>query len=89
VFESADCFSVSHKNLSSHFRQPVLGFFENIDFLEFHEMVLRSQGLNHVGWTLQEKLMLMLYVEKAKKSLQNSLSLGWKEPRTALFLDFG
>ena len=70
----------------------VRGFFENLDFLEFHEMVLRSQGLNHVGWTLQGKIDVEeLYVEKAKEIIaKNSLSpmWGWKEPRTTLFLDF-
>lgn len=70
----------------------VKGFFENLDFVEFHEMVLRSQGLNHIGWTLQEKIDVEeQYVEKAKEIIaKNSLNLiwGWKDPRTTLFLDF-
>jgi len=70
----------------------VKGFFENLDFVEFHEMVLRSQGLNHIGWTVQEKVEVEeKFIEKAKeiiaKNSQNS-TWGWKDPRTTLFLDF-
>ncbi|WP_250122552.1 sulfotransferase [Chroococcidiopsis sp. CCMEE 29] len=70
----------------------VKGFFENFDFVEFHEMVLRSQGLNPIGWTLQGKIDVQeQYVEKAKEIIaKNSLNSlwGWKDPRTTLFLDF-
>ncbi|PSO76793.1 MAG: hypothetical protein BRC40_02750 [Cyanobacteria bacterium QH_8_48_120] len=70
----------------------VRGFFENRDFLEFHEMVLRSQGLHDGGWTLQENIKVeQQYVEKAKELISKNASSpmwGWKEPRTTLFLDF-
>lgn len=70
----------------------VKGFFECQDFVEFHEMVLRSQGLNDVGWTLQAKIDVEeQYVKKAKELTAKSSSgsmWGWKDPRTTLFLDF-
>lgn len=73
-------------------KDNVKGFFESRDFVEFHEMVLRSQNLNHIGWTLQEKINIEdEYVEKAKELISNnsrSPLWGWKDPRTTLFLDF-
>lgn len=73
-------------------KDNVKGFFESRDFVEFHEMVLRSQNLNHIGWTLQEKINIEDEdVEKAKELIsKNSRSplWGWKDPRTTLFLDF-
>ncbi len=73
-------------------KDNVKGFFESVEFVEFHEMVLRSQGLHHVGWTSQKKIEVEAqYVEKAKeiisKNSQNQI-WGWKDPRTTLFLDF-
>ena len=68
------------------------GYFESFDFWHFHRSVLQSQGIDEDGWTLQEKIEVDdRFVEEAKKIVsQNSLSLtwGWKEPRTTLFLDF-
>lgn len=70
----------------------VKGFFESADFVEFHEMVLRSQGLNDIGWTLQEQIDVEdQYVKKAKEIISTSSRSpiwGWKDPRTTLFLDF-
>jgi hypothetical protein len=70
-------------------KDNVKGFFESMDFVEFHEMVLRSQNLNEIGWTLQEEINIEdEYVEKAKeiisRSSQNQI-WGWKDPRTTLF----
>lgn len=68
------------------------GHFENVDFFEFHLDLLRSQGVNVDGWTLQEDLDVPdEFIDKAHGIVeQNSLSSvwGWKEPRTTLFLDF-
>jgi hypothetical protein len=68
------------------------GFFENLDFFEFHMEILRSQGVNQDGWTLQEKMEVEdRFVDLAKELVaRNSLSAhwGWKDPRTTLFLDF-
>ena len=69
----------------------VKGFFECLDFVEFHQTLLRAQGLNEIGWTLQEINVEEQYIKKAKevisKSSQSSI-WGWKDPRTTLFLDF-
>ncbi len=68
------------------------GYFENLDFYEFHKQVLQSQGIDEDGWTLQEKIDIEEnFQEKAKEIIaKNSISVnwGWKEPRTTLFLDF-
>ncbi|NEQ35517.1 MAG: chromosome partitioning protein ParA [Okeania sp. SIO3I5] len=68
------------------------GYFENLDFYEFHKQVLQSQGIDGDGWTLQEKIDIEEnFQEKAKEIIaKNSISgnWGWKEPRTTLFLDF-
>src|SRR4028118_50163 len=68
------------------------GYFESFDFWHFHRSVLRSQGIDEDGWTLQENIEVEdHFVEEAKKIVsQNSLSVtwGWKEPRTTLFLEF-
>ncbi len=73
-------------------RGNIRGFFESVEFVEFHEMVLRSQGLNDVGWTLQGKIDVQdQYVEKAQEIISKSSRSpmwGWKDPRTTLFLDF-
>ena len=80
------------QNLVGPANGNVKGFFENQDFLEFHEMVLRSQEINDVGWTLQEQIDVEeQYVEKAKEIIYESSRSpiwGWKDPRTTLFLDF-
>ncbi|MGB3405651.1 MAG: sulfotransferase, partial [Microcoleaceae cyanobacterium] len=66
--------------------------FENLDFFEFHKAVLRSQGVNEDGWTLQETIEVEdRFVEEAKELVaKNAVSAvwGWKEPRTTLFLKF-
>ncbi|MEA5521278.1 sulfotransferase [Limnoraphis robusta] len=70
----------------------VKGHFENLDFYDFHREVLRSQGVNEDGWTLQEKIEVEdRFLEEAKALIaKSSISKewGWKEPRTTLFLDF-
>lgn len=69
------------------------GHFENIEFVNFHESVLSSLGVNKIGWTLQTNLQPSeYYYDQAKKLIESNLSndkpWGWKEPRTTLFLDF-
>lgn len=68
------------------------GHFENLDFVEFHQKVLRSQGISDRGWTLQEEIEVEeQYVDIAKEVIaKNSLKplWGWKDPRTTLFLEF-
>ena len=68
------------------------GFYENLDFVDFHRKVLQSQGINEAGYTLQEKIDVEEHHrDEAKKIIsENSQSQlwGWKDPRTTLFLDF-
>lgn len=70
----------------------VKGFFENIDFLEFHKMVLKSQRLKDKEWTREKKINVEEKdVEKAKEIIAKNSQApiwGWKDPRTTLFLDF-
>ncbi|MBW4636135.1 MAG: sulfotransferase [Iphinoe sp. HA4291-MV1] len=70
----------------------VKGFFENIDFLEFQKMVLKSQRLKDQEWTREQKIKIEEQdVEKAKEIIAKNSQApiwGWKDPRTTLFLDF-
>ena len=70
----------------------VKGYFENLDFLDFHKAVLRSHEITDKGWTLQESIEVdARFVEMAKEIVERNAvapNWGWKEPRTTLFLDF-
>ncbi|MGE5657097.1 MAG: glycosyltransferase [Actinomycetota bacterium] len=69
----------------------IKGHFENIDFVEFHKAVLRSQGIDELGCTLQEVSIEGEFVEQAKQIIsqnQRNCLWGWKDPRTTLFLNF-
>lgn len=70
----------------------VRGFFEDLDVVGFHEAVLRSRGIHHVGWTTQEDIPVeLVFEEKARELVANNATVplwGWKDPRTTLFLDF-
>ncbi|MEM7592578.1 MAG: glycosyltransferase [Cyanobacteria bacterium P01_A01_bin.83] len=68
------------------------GHFEDLDFVEFHQNVLQSQGISVAGWTEQKQVQ----VQPQYLALANNLIAtrhqqhlwGWKDPRTTLFLDF-
>lgn len=69
------------------------GYFENSDFVEFHENVLFSLGIDKIGWTTLENCHPPLhYIDEAQKLIEvnqdHEKPWGWKEPRTTLFLDF-
>jgi hypothetical protein len=69
------------------------GYFENSDFVEFHENVLFSLGIDKIGWTTLENCHPpSYYVDDAQKLIELNQDYdkpwGWKEPRTTLFLDF-
>lgn len=69
------------------------GHYEDLDFLEFHQEILYSQGINPSGWSSENKLSVPEeYVPKAKEIVKARLAKGdvwgWKDPRTTLFLDF-
>jgi GT2 family glycosyltransferase/glycosyltransferase involved in cell wall biosynthesis len=70
----------------------IKGHFENVDFVEFHKAILRSQGIDDLGCTLAKKLVVSdEYVAPAKKIINHSQIhsiWGWKDPRTTLFLNF-
>ena len=68
------------------------GHFEDLDFVEFHQNLLQSQGLCSQGWTdnsskeIPEKYLTLAQNLLTQKS--HHLNWGWKDPRTTLFLDF-
>lgn len=69
------------------------GFFENINFLNFHEAALQALGFCREGWVKETIDSLPEYfVDQAKDLVRNNASVtqpwGWKEPRTTLFLKF-
>jgi O-antigen biosynthesis protein len=68
------------------------GYFEDLDFVEFHERVLSSQDLSTAGWTLEQKIHVSQQLHDEARLIigRNSRShfWGWKDPRTTLFLDF-
>ncbi|QYO63847.1 sulfotransferase family protein [Leptolyngbya sp. 7M] len=68
------------------------GHFENVDFFEFHQAVLRSQSLYPEGWTLQASIEVEpFYREQAQQLVERNQTCsiwGWKDPRTTLFLEF-
>lgn len=68
------------------------GFFENIDFVRLHANILKDQGLNPSGWTLEEKIEVSDEYRKLAQTTvlenQQPTAWGWKDPRTTLFLDF-
>ena len=68
------------------------GHFENLDFVDFHEYALRSQGISQEGWTIQKNIQTpQQFFDKAKLIIAENETpnyWGWKDPRTTLFLDF-
>ncbi len=68
------------------------GYYENVDFINFHQGILQSQEIVSEGWTLQENIEVEeQYIEQARTIIaQNAISSmwGWKDPRTTLFLNF-
>lgn len=81
------------KNLVASNEGNIKGHFENKDFVDFHEKVLYSLGINQIGWTLEKDLSPPpAYQDEAKSLIESSFSQnkpwGWKDPRTSLFLNF-
>ncbi len=68
------------------------GHFEDLDFVEFHIQVLRSQNETDAGWTESNKLQVQQQFWSEAQDLiaarQDKPVWGWKDPRTTLFLDF-
>jgi O-antigen biosynthesis protein len=70
----------------------VKGYFENLDFTDFHEEALSCQGISKNGWTLEKQIKVPeQLLERAKVLAQGNSAerlWGWKDPRTTLFLNF-
>ncbi|MGD1919082.1 MAG: glycosyltransferase, partial [Pleurocapsa sp.] len=68
------------------------GHFEDLDFVEFHQNVLQSQGISIAGWTEHGFIEVQQqYVAPAQdliRARQERAIWGWKDPRTTLFLNF-
>jgi len=68
------------------------GHFEDLDFVEFHQDVLQSQGISAAGWTSNSSIQVQQqYLASAHNLIlarQDQLIWGWKDPRTTLFLKF-
>lgn len=67
------------------------GHFENLDFVHFHEKVLRDAGM-HSDWGLPAPGFVVnsSYKQEALNIIKSNQAelWGWKDPRTTLFLDY-
>ena len=69
----------------------VKGHFEDLDFVDLHESILKSQGFSKQGWILQNGITVQeQYLSRTKEMIKNRQGniWGWKDPRTTLFIDF-
>lgn len=69
------------------------GYFEDLDFFEFHVKVLTAQGLADNGYVVQPTVEVPDAFWDAARAMvaernRAGRPWGWKEPRTTLFLDF-
>lgn len=69
------------------------GHFEDLDFVSLHERVLRANGLGSEGYTTVERIAMPASLETEARAIIDGRrnagkAWGWKDPRTALFLDF-
>ncbi len=80
------------RELMSANRANLKGYFENMDFVGFHEKILIERGIAKEGWTLEKKMAVPEhFIGQARDLIENNQALpvwGWKDPRTTLFLDF-
>lgn len=70
-----------------------LGHFEDVGFLDFHQLALRTLGLGTEGYTTEPPGSIPSSLEPLARQLITERQRavrpwGWKEPRTTLFLDF-
>ena len=69
----------------------VLGHFEDIDFLEFHEDLLKANDTNMYMHTERELNVPAAFNERASQLIEDRnnrfVEWGWKQPRATLFLD--
>ena len=90
LLQSAGIF-IGDRLLGTNLSNPK-GHFEDLDFVEFHQDLLQSQGVCSEGWidnTGKEIAAKYLKIAQNLIDQRNShLNWGWKDPRTTLFLDF-
>ncbi|MGB2926083.1 MAG: rhamnan synthesis F family protein [Limnothrix sp.] len=83
--------SIGDKLMGAYKGNPK-GHFEDLDFVDFHQAVLDSQGVSPDGWTRQQSIDVPdQYLATANQLITqrtNKTIWGWKDPRTTLFLDF-
>jgi len=67
------------------------GHFEDLDFVEFHQQVLKHHRASVAGWTTENSISVPAKYERVAQNLlatRQETVWGWKDPRTTLFLDF-
>lgn len=69
------------------------GHFEDRDFVELHERILRGNGLGGEGYATPATIVVPAGLEAEARRLVDDRrragrAWGWKDPRTTLFLDF-
>src|SRR6187402_1642015 len=68
------------------------GYFEDVDFYEFHEHLLHQRGQTYLhvdeSFTFQPTNQEMERAKKLVAERSHHTVWGWKDPRTCLFLDF-
>ena len=84
-------------NIGQRLMEPgegnIKGHFEDLDLVEFHENILKSQGFSKQGWITKNKITVHeQYISQARHMIKiketKGKLWGWKDPRTTLFLDF-
>lgn len=67
------------------------GFFEDIDFVEFHQRILKDRGrtiLVDESFTFEPTAAESERADELVAQRSGKVLWGWKDPRTSLFLDF-
>ena len=90
LLQSAGLF-VGDRLLGKNLSNPK-GHFEDLDFVEFHQSLLQSQGVCSEGWTDNSfQAISPEYIKIARHLIEQRnihTNWGWKDPRTTLFLNF-
>lgn len=83
---------VGKQLMEAHESINAKGFYENLDFVRFHEQVLESVGVSRFGWTTKIDIEPPESFNSASDQLieasASTSPWGWKDPRTTLFLPY-
>lgn len=83
---------VGKQLMQAHESINAKGFYENLDFVRFHEQVLESLGESRFGWTTKNDIHAPESFNAAADELiassASTTPWGWKDPRTTLFLSY-